>query len=80
VSEAHQGMHGLVLGGGSDVSLHGQVGQARLDRGFGGEEVFARPQAVATDASDDPRHSGALGVHGVVVQTEPLSHCIEAFG
>jgi hypothetical protein len=25
--EAHQGMHGLVLGGGSQVSVHGQVGQ-----------------------------------------------------
>ena len=28
LGEEHQGMHGLVLGRGRDVSMHGQVGQA----------------------------------------------------
>ena len=78
--EAHQGMHGLVLGGGSDVSMHRQVSQERLDLGFGGEEVFARPHAVETDESYDPLHRGSLSVNGVVVQTEHLSHFIEEFG
>ena len=78
VYKAHQGRHGRVLGGGSDVSLHRQVGQERLDLGCGGEEALARPQAVETDASDDPRHRGSPGVHGVVLQTEHLSHVIEA--
>jgi hypothetical protein len=78
--EEHQGIHGLVLSGGHDVSMHCQVGQERLDPGFSGEEVFARPQAVETDASHDPLHRGSLRVHGVVVQTEHLSHVIEEFG
>ena len=54
------------------LSMHGQVGQERFDLGFGGEEVFARPHAVETDESYDPLHIGALGVNGVVVQTEHL--------
>jgi hypothetical protein len=60
----------LVLGGGRDVSMHRQVGQERLDLGFSGEEVLARPHAVETDEACDPLHRGALGVHGAVVQTE----------
>jgi len=51
-----------------------------VDLGFGGEEVFARPHAVETDESYDPLHIGSLGVNGVVVQTEHLSHFIEEFG
>jgi hypothetical protein len=47
--------------------------------GFGREEGFARPHAVQTDESDDPLHIGALGVNGVVVQTEYLAHFIEKF-
>ena len=73
-------MHSLVLGGGRDVSMHRQVGQERLDRGFGGEEVLARPQAVEPDESHDPFHRGSLSVHGVVLQTECLSHIIKEFG
>jgi hypothetical protein len=77
--EEHQGIHGLVLGGGSDVSIHRQVGQERLDLGFGGEEVFAGPHAVETDESYDPLHIGSLGVNGVVVETEHLADVIEEF-
>ena len=51
-----------------------------VDLGFGGEEVLARPHAVETDESYDPLHIGSLGVNGVVVQTEHLSHFIEEFG
>jgi hypothetical protein len=36
--------------------------------------------AVDTDESYDPLHRGSLRVHGVVVQTEHLSHVIEASG
>ena len=78
--EEHQGIHGLVLGGGRDVSMHHQVGQEGLDRGFGRDEVFARAHAVETDESYDPLPSGSLSVHGVVVQTEPLSHVSEECG
>ena len=60
--------------------MHRQVGQERLDLGFGGEEVLARPHAVETNESHDPLHRGSLSVHGVVVQTEHPSHVIEEFG
>jgi hypothetical protein len=77
--EEHQGIHGLVLGGGSDVSIHCQVGEERLDLGFGGEEVYARPHAVETDESHNPFHIGSLSVDGVVVQPEHVPHFIEEF-
>jgi hypothetical protein len=77
--EEHQGIHGLVLGGTSDVSVHRQVGQEGFDLGFGGEGVCAQPPAVEPDESDDPLHRGAFSVHGVVVQTEHLSDAIEEF-
>jgi hypothetical protein len=35
---------------------------------------------VETDESYDPLHRGALGVHGVVVETEHLADVIEEFG
>ncbi len=57
--------------------MHGQVSQERFDLRFGGEEILPRPHAVETDESYDPIHIGALGVNGVVVQTEDLSGFIE---
>jgi len=74
--EEHQGIHGLVLGGGSDVSMHRQVGQERLDLGFGGEEGS---HTVETGELYNPLHIGALGVYGVVVETEHLADYIEEF-
>jgi len=58
-------------GGGRDVCMHRQVVRHDSIVGASGKKSFARPQVVDTDASDDPVHSGSLGVHGVVVQTEP---------
>jgi len=78
--EEHQGIHGLVLGGGRDLAMHRQVRQERFDLGFGGEEVLTRPHAVEPDEPDDPCHIGSLGMNGVVVPTEHLSHVIEEFG
>jgi len=43
-----QSIHRLVLGGGSDVCVYGEVGQERFDLGFGGEEVLTGPHAVET--------------------------------
>jgi hypothetical protein len=40
--EEHQGIHRLVLGRSSDVSVHGQVSEERFDRGVSGEAVVAR--------------------------------------
>jgi hypothetical protein len=77
--EEHPGIHGLVLGRGRDVSLHRQVGQEGLDLRFGGEEVGAGPHPVETGEPFAPFHIGALGMIGVVVQTEYLAYFIEQF-
>jgi hypothetical protein len=74
-----QGIHRLVLGGGSDVCVYGEVGQERFDLGFAGEEVITRPHATETNKPHDPVHVGTLGMNGVVVQTEYLSDLIEEF-
>ena len=74
-----QGIHRLVLGGGSNVCVYGEVGQERFDLGFGGEEVLTGPHAVETNKPHDPVHVGSLGVNGVVVRTEYLSDLIEEF-
>ena len=77
--EAHQGRHGLVLGGGSDVAMHRQVGQERRDLAFSRKEVCTGPHAVETPEPDDPLHRGALGVDGGVMETEHRADCIEKF-
>ena len=59
--EEHQGIHGLVLGGGSDISVHGKVHEERLDFGFRREEIVAGPHAVETDVAHDPIQVGSLG-------------------
>ena len=68
-------MHGLVLGGGSDISIDRQTGQERLDVGFGGEEVGVGPPPVETDEPYDPLYRGALSMYGVVVGGESLLSC-----
>src|SRR6266851_4830919 len=42
--------------------------------------IPAGPHAMETDASDDPLHRGALGVHGGVVETEHVADCGAACG
>jgi len=76
VKRPPKGMHGLVLGGSRDVSVHGQVGQARLDCGCGGEEVCARAPAVEPDEADDPFHRGEVPV-GSLLQTRRADGCVE---
>lgn len=77
--EEHQGVHRLVLSGGSDVSMHGQIGEECFDLRFSGKEVLARPHVMETDEPDNPVHIGSFGVNGVVVQAEHLSDFIEEF-
>ena len=60
-------MHGLILGGSSDVSIDRQMGQERFDLRLGGEEVLTGAHGVETDEADDPCQIGALGVDGVVM-------------
>jgi hypothetical protein len=65
--------------GGARLIAH-RVGRERLDLGFGEEEVIGRMQAVETGESNDPRHSGALGMDGAVMPMADLSRCCEQFG
>lgn len=74
-----QGIHGLVLGRRRHVALDGQMGEKRLDLGFGGEEVVTRPHGVEPDEADDPLDVGALRVERVVVQPEHLADVIQEF-
>jgi hypothetical protein len=78
-SAACQGVHRLVLGGGSDVSVYGKIGQERFDLGFGGKEMLTGPHPVETNKPYNPVHVGTLGVNGVMVQTEYLPDLIEEF-
>jgi hypothetical protein len=75
--EEHLGPHGMVLGGSSDIAVHGQVREERLDCRFRREEVVAGLHAMETDVAHDPRHRGALGVKRGVVETEHLSDFID---
>jgi hypothetical protein len=68
--EKHQGIHGLVLGRGGDLALHGEVSEECLNLGFGGQEVGAGLHPVEADESSDPLHIGALGMDGVMMETE----------
>jgi len=75
--EEHQGIHGLVLGGGRDIAVHGQVREERLDVRFRREEIIAGPHAVETDVAHDPLQVGSLGMNRVVVHAENLSDLLE---
>jgi hypothetical protein len=68
--EEHQDIHRLILGRRGAVAVHGQVRQERFNLRFGGEEVRARPQA---GKPDEPLRIRALGMNGVVVETEPCT-------
>jgi hypothetical protein len=75
----NEGIHGLVLGGRSDVCVYCEVSQERFDFGFGGKKVFTGPHVVETNKPNDPVQIGSFGVNGVVVQTEYLSDLIKEF-
>jgi len=68
--EKHQGIHGLILGGGGNFALQSEVGEERLDLGFGGEEVNAEPHVVEPGEASDPFPIGALRVDGVMLEPE----------
>src|SRR5215831_3147758 len=74
-----QGIHGLVLGRRRHVALEGQVGEERLDLGFGGEEVVPRPHPVEPDEADDPLDVGALRVDGVMLEPEDAPDVLQEF-
>ena len=52
--EEHQGIHGLVLGGWSDISVHSDVGKECLYFRLRWEEVAAGPHTVETDIAHEP--------------------------
>jgi hypothetical protein len=68
-----------VLGGSSDIAVHGQVREERLDFRLRREESIAGPHAVETALAHDPLQVGSLGMNRVVVQAEHLTDLIEKF-
>jgi hypothetical protein len=68
--EKDEGMHGLVLRGGGDLALQGEMREERLDLGFGGDEVGAGPQAVEPGEAADPFDIGTLRVDGIMLEPE----------
>jgi hypothetical protein len=68
--EEEEGGEGLVLGGGGDVSFHGEVGEEGLDpspgsgRRFGGTHLGGVAFVVEEDEAAHPVHVGLFGAVG----------------
>jgi len=73
--EEEEGGEGLVLGGGGDMFLDGQVGEKGFD--LLGAHLFGVALVVEEDEAADPVHIGFLGADGVVLAADDLAHDIE---
>ena len=73
--EEEQRAEGLVLRGGGDVALDGQVGEERLD--LRAAHIFGVALAVEQDEAPDPIDVGLLGADGVVLDANRVAHLIE---
>ena len=78
--EEHQGIHGLVLGRGGDLALHGEVREECLDLRFGGEEVGAGPHTVETGEASDPLHLGVFRAETIVLGADSHTHLLQKPG
>ena len=73
--EEEQGAEGLILGGGGDVPLDGQVGQEGLD--LRGAHLLGVALVVEEDEAFDPVDVGLFGADGVVLEADGLTNLIE---
>ena len=73
--EKQQGREGLVLGGGADVAVDGQVGQELVD--LGGPHRGRVADAVEEDEAPDPADVGVLGPGAVVPEADGLADAIQ---
>ena len=77
VVEEQDGAEGLVLGGGRDVFIHGQVGEEGFD--FGVAHRFGVAFVVEQDVSFDPLGVGLFGADGVLFISDGVTDLVEQF-
>jgi len=76
-------VEGLILGGGSDVQVHGQVGEEGLDPStssghrFGHAHVFWMSLAMEENEALDPAHIGFFCAKGVVFPVDDFADLVE---
>jgi hypothetical protein len=75
--EAQQGAEGLVLGGGGDLLLHGEVRQKRLD--VCASHVFGMACAVEEHIPLDPGDRRVLRMPRIVHESNGGAHVVEPF-
>jgi len=73
--EEEKGAEGLVLGGGGDVFLDGQVGEKGFD--LGSAHVGRVTHAVEVDIAFDLADVGLLGAIGVVFEADGIADLIQ---
>lgn len=76
--EEEQGVEGLVLGGGGDVALDGEVVEIGDD--FGLAHLFGVALAVEEDEPLGPVEVGLLGADAIVAAAEDVAHLAEQPG
>ena len=76
--EEEQGAERLVLRGGSNAFLYGQVGEESLD--LGSAQVFGITFAVEQKVAFDPLDVGLLSIIGVVFEPERIPDLIQQQG
>jgi hypothetical protein len=75
--EEEKGAEGLVLGGGGDVPLHGQVGQEGLD--LGGAHLGGVAFAVEEEEAAHPIYVGLFGAVGIMLELKEFPELIQKF-
>jgi len=75
--EEEDGGEGLVLGGGGDVEVYGQVGDEGGD--FGVAHFFGVAFVVEEDVAFDPVYVGPFGADGVVFVPDGVTDLVEQF-
>jgi hypothetical protein len=78
VIEKDKGVEGLVLGGGGDFLVYGEVGEKGLD--LGSAHFAWMPFLMEEDVALDPEDVDFLGAEGVVFDAEDFANLVEEFG
>jgi len=75
--EEEEGAESLILGGGGDVLIDGEMGEEGFD--LGGAHVGGVLFAMKEDEALDPVDVGLFGAEGVVFEAEFVPHLIQEF-
>jgi hypothetical protein len=72
--QKQQGAEGLILGGGSDVLVHGQMGQNGFD--FLASHLLGVAFVVEQNVAFDPVYISLLGANGIVFEPDDVTNLI----